>query len=219
LRTPLTSIRGALGLIEGGIVKQGSQKCSDLIRIGRESSDRLIRLINDILDLKKIETGQFDLQLEPIAADRLLQEAVNSLKGMADERGVTLSLESGPPHVTITVDKDRCTQVLANLISNALKFSKNGSEVRVNGIVDAQQIRFSIVDNGPGIPDSELPKLFQKFRQLDSSDTRKSEGTGLGLAVSKALVEQHGGNIGVQSKVGFGSTFWFELPLGPKANT
>ncbi len=132
---------------------------------------------------------------------------------MAHERGVTLSLEKEPPHVTINVDKDRCTQVLANLISNALKFSKNGSEVKVNGIIEAEQIRFNITDNRPGIPDSELPKLFQKFRQLDSSDTRKSEGTGLGLAVSKALVEQHGGHIGVQSKVGFGSTFWFELPL------
>ena len=213
LRTPLTSIRGALGLIEGGIVKQGSQKCTDLIKIGRESSDRLIRLINDILDLKKIESGKFDLQLEPIAADRLLEEAVNSLKGMANERGVTLSLEKEPPNVTINVDKDRCTQVLANLISNALKFSKVGSEVKVNGIVEAEQIRFNVTDNGPGIPDSELPKLFQKFRQLDSSDTRKSEGTGLGLAVSKALVEQLGGNIGVQTKVGCGSTFWFELPL------
>lgn len=217
LRTPLTSIRGALGLIEGGIVKYGSQKCIDLIRIGRESSDRLIRLINDILDLKKIETGKFDLQLQPIAADLLLAEAVNSLKGMADERGVKLSVEQGPPHVTINVDKDRCTQVLANLISNAVKFSKNGSEVRVNGIVEAEQIRFSIVDNGPGIPDEELPNLFQKFRQLDSSDTRRSEGTGLGLAVSKALVEQHGGNIGVQSKVGMGSTFWFEIPLSSKS--
>lgn len=217
LRTPLTSIRGALGLIEGGIVKQGSQKCTDLIRIGRESSDRLIRLINDILDLKKIESGKFELQLEPIAADRLLEEAVNSFKGMADERGVKLRLENEPPRVTINIDKDRCTQVLSNLISNALKFSKGGSEVTVNSILDEGQIRFIVVDNGPGIPDSELPKLFQKFRQLDSSDTRKSEGTGLGLAVSKALVEQHGGQIGVQSKVGKGSTFWFDLPLHYKA--
>jgi signal transduction histidine kinase len=107
--------------------------------------------------------------------------------------------------------------VLSNLISNALKFSKGGSEVTVNGVLDKEQIRFIVVDNGPGIPDSELPKLFQKFRQLDSSDTRKSEGTGLGLAVSKALVEQHGGQIGVQSKVGKGSTFWFDLPLHYKA--
>ncbi|MBC7997609.1 MAG: PAS domain S-box protein [Leptolyngbya sp.] len=219
LRTPLTSIRGALGLIEAGIVNQSSQKCMDLIKIGRESSDRLIRLINDILDLKKIEAGMFELQLEPIAADRLLEEAVNSMKGMAVERGVKLSLDKGPDHVTVHADKDRCTQVLANLISNALKFSQNGSEVVVNGIVDAEQIRFNISDNGPGIAESELQKLFQKFQQLDSSDNRKCEGTGLGLAISKALVEQHGGHIGVRSEVGKGSTFWFELPLKSNAES
>lgn len=213
LRTPLTSIRGALGLIEAGIVNQSSPKCMDLIKIGRESSDRLIRLINDILDLKKIEAGMFELHLEPIAADKLLEEAVNSMKGMAVERGVKLSLDEGPPHVTVNADKDRCTQVLANLISNALKFSQNGSEVVVNGIVEAEQIRFNVSDNGPGIPESQLQKLFQKFQQLDSSDNRKCEGTGLGLAISKALVEQHGGHIGVKSELGRGSTFWFELPL------
>ncbi len=212
LRSPLTSIRGSLGLIEGGLVGEVSEEASTFITIARVESDRLIRMINSILDLDKIEAGKLELKMQEIVPEELVGTALDNLQGMAIEANVTLKkgINCDDP---IRLDRDRITQVLTNLISNSIKFSPKSSVITANSERTGEHVRFSIQDQGAGISAKDLPKLFGKFKQLDSSDSRSQGGTGLGLAISKALVEQHGGTIGVQSEPGKGSTFWFELPL------
>ncbi len=212
LRSPLTSIRGALGLIEGGVIEAGTAEAMDLVQVARESSDRLIRLVNEILDLKKIEAGKFELAMESLDPERLVKDALETLTGMSAQAGIELESRTFANDPFIG-DRDRCTQVLINLVGNAIKFSPTGSRIVVtSGKAQAGMLRFSVSDTGPGIPEEQLHKLFNKFQQLDSSDTRAKGGTGLGLAISKAIVEEHGGNIGVDTTVGVGTTFWFELP-------
>jgi signal transduction histidine kinase len=215
LRSPLTSIRGALGLMEGGKAGEFSPKAMRLIKIAREECDRLIRLINDILDIRKIEAGKLQLFLKEEKVSDIINATVNGIKAMADESQVIIKLADIDPDMTVLCDRDRLIQVMTNLIGNAIKFSPAGKTVRVFAQAIERHgdryVRFSVTDNGPGIAEEEREKLFQLFQQLDSSDSRPQGGTGLGLAISKALVEQHGGAIGLDSKVGEGSTFWFEL--------
>jgi PAS domain S-box-containing protein len=216
LRTPLTSIFGSLALIENGIVGAINEEGVELVQVARESCDRLLRLISDLLDFKKIEEGQMELRKEEIDARQLLDTCMEAMAGYAVQSKVELILdgrESAPPDEVIEGDPDRLLQVLLNLVSNAVKFSKQGDRVTVK-IEKGENlpIRFSVCDQGPGIAGHDMHKLFQRFQQLDSADDRNFGGTGLGLAISKALVEQHGGQIGVMSQVGSGSTFWFELP-------
>ncbi len=212
LRTPLTSIRGALGLIGGGVIKLGTDESMELIEIAMESSDRLIRLINDILDLKKIEVGKFELAIETLNSKELANQVLAASAGIAEQEKIKLNFVQQEGGERFYGDRDRCIQVLTNLVSNAIKFSSAGSDVTVSvGDGAPGMVRFSISDTGPGIPPEKIPMLFDKFKQLDSSDTRVRGGTGLGLAISKALVEEHGGTIGLHSAVGIGTTFWFEL--------
>lgn len=213
LRSPLTSIRGALSLIDDKIVDMGSDECYEMIGVARSSSERLVRLINNILDIKKIEAGKFDLKLEKIEASNLVARAVSGMDGLARSANVQL-IQDTESSATVEVDIDRIIQVLTNLISNAIKFSHDGGCV----IVDLQlrpdaALRFSVADQGAGIPVHLQSRLFQRFQQVDSSDTRPKEGTGLGLALSKAIVEEHKGIIGVYSSPSTGSTFWFDLPI------
>ncbi|MBU6450332.1 MAG: PAS domain S-box protein [Cyanobacteria bacterium REEB67] len=212
LRSPLTSIRGSLGLIENGIVGDVSAQALTFVTIARSESDRLIRLINNILDLRKIEAGKLELKVADVAVDELVQSAVSGLEGMAGEGAVKLT---GPPSTgqILPLDRDLINQVLTNLISNAIKFSPADGQVEVSlDVSNDHSIRFAVHDQGPGIPAAQAHKLFGKFQQLDSSDTRSKGGTGLGLAIAKAIVEQHGGAIGVDSVEGEGATFWFTLP-------
>jgi PAS domain S-box-containing protein len=212
LRTPLTSIRGALSLIDDGIVAHDSADAVELIKIAKASSIRLIRLINEILDLRKIEAGKLALHLAPAKASVLVTNVANSMIGMAAEVGVTIDTDL-VDDIDVYVDNDRITQVLTNLMSNAIKFSPEGGQVNVRLEVTGQRVRFSVIDQGPGIPEAEQHKLFGRFQQLDSSDSRPKDGTGLGLAICKALVEEHRGNVGVNSRPGHGSVFYFELPI------
>ena len=227
LRSPLTSIRGALGLMEGGKAGEFSPKAARLIRIAKEECERLIRLINDILDIRKIEAGKLQLFLKEESVADIVKATVDGIRAMADEAHVSLSVSSIDPSLQMLCDRDRMVQVLTNLIGNAVKFSPSGEAVTVSAEVVAPaqadnaqavvvnpRIRLSIRDTGPGISDAEREKLFHVFQQLDSSDSRPKGGTGLGLAISKALVEQHGGTIGLDSQVGAGSTFLFELGGG-----
>lgn len=212
LRTPLTSIRGSLGLIEGGLAGQMPDKALKLVKIARTESDRLIRLINDILDIRKIEAGMFDLKKTIIEADALVHRTIEGIRGMAVDAGVTLKdniLSSGQ----VECDEDRMIQVITNLVSNAIKFSPKNSDVTIQlERTPDNCFRFSVIDRGPGIPKEQMHKLFGKFQQLDQTDSRKKGGTGLGLAITKAIVERHGGTIGVDSEPGQGSTFWCEIP-------
>ncbi len=213
LRTPLTSVRGALGLIEGGIVENGTAEALDLIKVGRESADRLIRLINDMLDLKKLESGMMELDIVPLRPHDVVRLAMDGVIGFAEEAQVSLR-DNVQVACRVAGDQDRVVQVLTNLISNAIKFSPAGDmvEVSVTGTENGK-VRFSVTDRGCGISSHDMHKLFGKFQQLDSSDTRQKGGSGLGLSICKALIEQHGGEIGLVSDVGAGSTFWFELLL------
>ena len=213
LRTPLTSIRGVLGLIENGVVEAGSEEASGLLIIARESTDRLIRLINDMLDLKKIEAGKMQFDLITISAPTFVEHCLAGLTGMSDTASVSLR-HCMRYRETFWADQDKSTQVLTNLISNAIKFSPPCSEVKVvcEAPKNSNMVLFKVIDEGPGISAADQAKLFEKFQQVDASDSRSASGTGLGLAISKALVSEMGGKIGLDSKPGMGSIFWFELP-------
>lgn len=216
LRTPLTSIRASLGLMQGGVAGDLPETALELIDIGREECDRLIRLINNILDIRKIEAGKFELHRNEVSPADLARAAMEGMRAFAEENAVQL-VDGGHVEDSIVADMDRIIQVLTNLISNAIKFSPSRSSVVVSSeLVGTDNVRFSVVDNGQGIPSDQIRKLFQKFQQLDQSDTRKMGGTGLGLAICKAIVEEHGGRIGVKSTQGKGSTFFFEIPREPE---
>jgi len=212
LRTPLTCIRGALGLIEGGLVGEIPPEAADMVKLARESSDKLGNLVNDILDLKKIETGKFELQIEQLDLSLLLKESGQALNCMAQQYGVSLLCEGSQTGAFVRADRLRLLQILANLISNGIKYSPEGAVLKVELVKTAGYWRIEVKDRGPGITPENLSKLFDKFKQLENSDNKPRSGTGLGLAIAKSLVEQHGGHIGVYSKVGEGSTFWFDMP-------
>ena len=212
LRTPLTSIRGSLRILEAQIKGPLTEGALKLVKIANSNTERLIRLINDILDIEKIEAGKLELKLRKLDAALLVEKALESLRGMADAAGVYLAPQVARG-LLFTGDEDRMIQVLVNLGSNAVKYSNRGDVVLISAVPRPDgHLRFSVTDRGPGIPATEQKKLFGKFQQLDSSDTRKRGGTGLGLAISKAIVEQHNGVAGVWSQLGRGSTFWVDLP-------
>lgn len=215
LRTPLTSIRGSLGLLEGGVAGELSTKGRELVRIARSNTDRLVRLINDILDLDKMEAGRVTLQREPLDVDELVDEVVGQMQGYAQQAAVSLVVvqRAGPSCPPLHGDHDRLVQVLTNLLSNAIKFSPEGEQVQVRVTPREGRARLSVTDHGPGIAPSDIPKLFQKFHQLDASDARARGGSGLGLVIAKSLVEAHHGRIGVDSQLDRGSTFYFDIPL------
>jgi len=217
LRTPLTSIRGSLGLLSGGVVGGPlDPEQAQLIALAVSNTDRLIRLVNDILDLERSQRGATPLQAGLYLVDDLLGAAVSNVAGFAAENSIVVCTRF-EPDLPAYGDRDRIVQVLVNLLGNAIKFSPAGSEVQlVASDAGAGRVRFAVTDEGAGIPESQLPFLFEPFRQGDSSDTRVKGGTGLGLAISRSIVEQHGGWIDVESREGQGSAFVFELP-GPPA--
>jgi PAS domain S-box-containing protein len=213
LRTPLTSIRGSLGLVAGGMAGKLPDSAMNLIGIAKNNCERLIRLINDILDIEKIESGKMQLDLQPVALGPLLAQAVAANQGYGLANNVGLALHCDDPGLQVKVEPDRLTQVVTNLLSNALKFSPAGGMVDVHVARAGLGVRVEVRDHGPGIPEEFRSRIFQKFSQADSSDTRQKSGTGLGLNISRALVERMGGNIGFESRLGEGTTFFFELPL------
>jgi PAS domain S-box-containing protein len=213
LRTPLTSIRGSLGLMEGGAVGELPLKARELVAIARQNADRLIRLINDILDLEKIEAGKIQLNIAALDPAQLVERTVAELRAMALQYKVRITpvIEQRD---RVAGDQDRVIQVLTNLVSNALKFSPEEGEVAIRVAHGTTGfMRFTITDQGPGLNEEQRSRLFGRFVQLEAADTRKRGGTGLGLAISRSLVEQQSGRIGVDSEPGKGSAFWFELPL------
>lgn len=219
LRTPLTSIRGAIGLLEGGVVGALPEQALEITRIARTNCERLVRLINDVLDLEKMGAGKLVLHKREIRPAELVEAALEGMHALAEAAGVSLVASIGV-HAFVNVDVDRFVQVLTNLVANAIKFSPRGALVSID--VEARPtgaIRFTVVDRGPGIPAQALPGLFRPFHQVDVSDARRSGGTGLGLAISKGIVEEHGGTVGVESEVGVGSRFWLQIaPAAPSAS-
>jgi PAS domain S-box-containing protein len=219
LRTPLTSIMGALRLIEGGVAGDVSTEAMSLINVATSETERLIRLVNDILDLKKIEAGKLELKFEDVQLIDLIDKSLEGINGMAAEFGIALKRDVSASGI-LYCDKDRIIQVLQNLLSNAIKFSPEGETVSLSlEATTPSTVRFSVTDQGCGIPENQIHKLFGRFQQLDSSDSRQQGGTGLGLAISKAIVEEHKGTIGFETQYREGSKFWFELPLRTHATT
>lgn len=213
LRTPLTSIRGSLGLIAGGVAGELPAQAKVLLDIAHKNSERLILLVNDILDMEKIEAGKMEFQAKPVALKQLVQQAMEDNLAYAEQCKVSYEVEGELSDATINVDANRLLQVLANLFSNAAKFSPPGDKVRISVCSDGNRARISVSDHGCGIPLQFRSKIFQKFAQADSSDTRKKGGTGLGLSITKAIVEQMGGTIDFDSEPGVLTTFFIEFPL------
>jgi signal transduction histidine kinase len=218
LRTPLTSVHASLRIMEGGLVGPLSDKVKQLVRIARAESDRLIRLINDILDIRRLEAGMLELKPRELEVVKLVELCLAEMKGMADNAGITLVSDIKWLGV-FNADQDRTMQMLDNLLSNAIKFSPSGAEVRVTVEKVEDNVRLTVSDNGPGIAAEQQGKLFHKFQQVDSSDSRPEGGTGLGLAITKAIAEQHGGTVGMESELGKGSKFWIELPIKARLAT
>ena len=212
LRTPLTSIHGSLGLVAGGAVGEMSEKMRQLVEIAYNNSGRLIRLINDILDIEKIESGKLDVRLKTQALLPLIEQAMTDNQSYAAQYQVRYALNPNSPPVQVNVDADRLLQVLANLLSNAAKFSPPQSVVTIKVSLHQARVRVAVTDQGAGIPEEFRDKIFQKFTQADSSDTRQKGGTGLGLAISKALIQRMQGEMGFHVEPGAGTTFYFELP-------
>ncbi|HQS31998.1 PAS domain S-box protein [Polaromonas sp.] len=212
LRTPLTSIRGSLGLIAGGVGGEVPAAVKNLVGIAKTNCERLIRLINDILDSEKIESGKMHLDLQVFDIYQLVRQALAANDSFAAQHGVRLHLQVAEEPLKVRVDSDRMIQVLTNLLSNAVKFSPSGGSVEIEVMRVARSIRVEVKDHGPGIPEEFRSRIFQKFSQADSSDTRKMGGTGLGLNISRSLIEQMNGAISFTSDVGLGTSFYFELP-------
>jgi PAS domain S-box-containing protein len=213
LRTPLTSIRGALGLLAGGVAGELPEKARTLLNIAAKNSERLGRLINDILDIEKIESGKMGFRFAPQDVIGLLELAVESNRSYAEAYEVELRLAAGVSDVRVWADADRFQQVVTNLVSNACKFSPHGGVVEIAAARESDgRVLLSVTDHGRGIPPEFQARIFEKFAQADTSSTRQKGGTGLGLSISKAIVERHGGRIWFESEPGAATTFFFDLP-------
>ncbi|MBL6931726.1 MAG: CHASE domain-containing protein [Rhodospirillales bacterium] len=212
LRTPLTSIKGALGLIRSNTAGELPDSLKSMFEIAYSNSDRLVRLINDILDVEKISAGKMEYQMGSLDLIDLLEQSVAENKGFGDENGVRFNLTMEVGNSKINGDPGRLMQVFANLLSNAAKFSPENEIVKIELTQHGQWQRISVRDNGPGIPEDFRDKIFERFSQADSSDTRQKGGTGLGLNISKSIVEAHGGMISFETEIGKGTTFILYLP-------
>lgn len=220
LRTPLTSIRGALGILETGVFDQRPEQAQHMLKIAINNSDRLVRLVDDILSLERLVSGKVTLVMEPCQVAELMQQAIDSVQALADQAGIVLSMQ--PLETELRAAPDAIIQTLTNLLSNAIKFSMPGGTVWLvaepqwiepAGSDPLAEILFTVKDQGRGIPSDKLEIIFEQFQQVDVSDSRRKGGTGLGLAICKKIVQQHGGRIWVESQLGKGSQFYFALPV------
>lgn len=219
LRTPLTSIRGALGLVVGGALGELPDKFASMLEIAATNADRLVRLINDILDVEKMEAGRIELRLETVVLADIVQDAIDASTPFALRFGVAIDFAPPSGSHRVRVDRDRLLQVLDNLLSNAAKYSPRGGTVRVEIERVEHGFKTSIIDAGEGIPESFRNRVFQRFAQADSSDTRSRGGTGLGLAIAREIVTQHRGTIDFEPEPGGGTRFFFVLPDAADASS
>ena len=212
LRTPLTSIRGSLGLLEGGVFGELPKEAQSMLELAVTNTDRLVRLINDVLDIERMDAGGVELELAPVRASALVANAIQVVQMNATQAGLTVAIDVDHD-LTVAVDADRIIQVLVNLLGNAIKFSPRQGTVTVTAGPEQGHARFAVKDTGRGIPADRLESIFERFRQVDSSDAREKGGSGLGLAIARDIVAHHGGQMSVESEMGEGSTFYFTLPL------
>jgi PAS domain S-box-containing protein len=213
LRTPLSSIVGALGLLVG--MTGLREDVVPLVRVARDNSQRLARLVDDILDVEKLDSDKLQIQLEPVELGALLVDAILANQGYANQFGVIMELTDSQGPAWVSANSDRLMQVMTNLLSNAAKFSPRGARIEVRLARARGAFRVSVIDPGPGIPEEFKPHLFERFAQADGSASRQRGGTGLGLAICKMIIDKLGGNINFVSAPGIGTTFYFDLPPDP----
>lgn len=210
LRTPLTSVHGTLTLLESGAFGELSDRARQRIVTAEVDINRLIGLINDLLDVERLSSGDLEMHLMPVGIGEAFERAKISVEGFAEQQKVSIELVDSD--LEVIADNDRIVQVLVNLLSNAIKFSPEGSSVRVSASDDGDAVVVRIEDKGRGIPAAKIATVFDRFKQMEADDSTKKGGSGLGLHISKQIIEQSRGTIGVESVEGAGSTFWFKLP-------
>ncbi len=211
LRTPLTSIAGSLGLLIGGAAGTLPEPAGRLIRIAQSNSQRLVRLINDILDIEKIESGQIAFQFKRLSARAVVEQVIEASRGFADGFHVPVRLDDDAAS-EVYANSDRFAQVVTNLLSNAIKFSPPNGEVLVSVDQYEDSVRIAVRDHGQGIPKEFRPRIFEKFAQADASDARQKGGTGLGLSIVRQIIARLGGTVGFEDAIGGGTIFYVELP-------
>ncbi len=211
LRTPLTSILGSLGVVNSGLLKDQPEKLDEALELAYKNSQRLSDLINDLLDVQKIEAGKMSYTFETVEIGQFLAEAVQMMRASAEQSGIAIRLDRAAPDLCVRADRIRLNQVLANLLSNAVKFSNRGSTVTASVTATDVKIQVSVTDTGIGIPPGSRELVFGQFRQVDASDKRSYQGTGLGLNISEKIMRAHGGTIYYASQVGKGTRFTMEL--------
>lgn len=211
LRTPLTSICGSLALVNRNTVGQVPDEFRDMLLIAEKNSLRLKELINDLLDIEKLESGKLRLHLQPLSVMQVIRVALESISSYAAAHQISCTIRGEAQGVYVVADPVRIQQVLANLLSNAVKFSHPGSSVELDIQPTEQEVRFTVIDHGTGIAQSFRDKVFLKFAQAEHPSTRRYGGTGLGLAITKELVERMGGSIGFFDTPGQGASFWFSI--------
>jgi PAS domain S-box-containing protein len=211
LRTPLTSIRGALDLLAAGQAGTLTEKGLRMLSIAGEDTDRLIRLVNEVIDIERLELGRVKMLLQECDAAQLIRQASEVMQPMAEKAKVRLEVSSQP--ATVQADPDRILQTLTNLLSNAIKFSAPGATVGVSATRRDNHVLFQVSDQGRGIPPENLESIFGRFQQVETADARVRGGAGLGLSISRKIVQQHGGRLWAESAPGRGSTFCFTLPV------
>ena len=214
LRTPLTSIKGSLQMLDSGLFGEVNSEQQELLTMAVNNSDRLSHLVNDILDLERLDAGRMPLHPQPVSAYELAEQAVSGITGAADAAGISVTAQEAPPGATAVVDVDahRILQVLTNLLGNAIKFSERGSAVRTEVTSEGDMVRICVIDEGRGIPVDQLARVFERFGQVESGDARRHDGSGLGLAIAREIAVRSGGTIEVTSEVGVGSRFAVLLP-------
>ena len=217
LRTPLTSIKGALDLLVGGVGVEQTSDSNKLIEIAQRNADRLLTLVNDILDVQAIEAGSLVVDLKTVDLVPLLDRNLAAVEVLAQRYGVGVRRADDIPDACVMADAGRVDQVLTNLVSNATKFAPRGSTVTIGATCLDGHARVSVHDTGDGIPPTQQAQVFERFWQADTSDARGTSGTGLGLSISKKIVEAMGGRIGFESDPDQGTTFYFDLPLAGTA--
>jgi signal transduction histidine kinase len=213
LRTPLNAIIGFSEVLHEQMFGELNERQLAYVDDVLEAGKHLLSLINDVLDLAKIEAGKMELELSEVAIPEVLRSAVSMHSERASRGGVELSLTTEPEEITISADGRRVRQIVFNLVSNAVKFTPSDGRVDVSARADNGRVEVAVADTGPGIAPEELETIFEEFKQ--ASDDKRAEGTGLGLPLSRKLVELHGGRLWVESAAGKGSTFRFTLPAGP----
>lgn len=211
LRTPLTAVQGTLDLLNEGTYGELTSSGTKRVQVASDSIDRLIGLINDLLDIEKLEAGKMRMDLKPVDLDKILTHSLEAVRVYAEQAQIALQYE--PVHLGVMADRDRLIQVVVNFLSNAVKFSEPGQKVVIEADKNGEFAEVRVIDSGRGIPESHLGNMFERFKQVKAADGARKKGTGLGLAISKAIIENHEGLIGVTSVEGKGSTFYFRIPL------